>query len=112
MLKKKLKLNIHTSPDVLNVPNLRQKRSASKTEDPKLNGTLSTVKSSRKTVSNALNIGNLVKKKITVPNTIIVAKTNLNKGLAAVGKKNSKALSKIGGTRLTKTTTQTETVTK
>lgn len=96
----------------MRVTNLRQKRSASKNEDLKLNNTLSTIKSSRrvKSASNEINMNNLMKKKITIPNTITFSRSNSK---ASVSKKNGKGeiLNKTG-IKSTKTLTPTETVTK
>lgn len=95
------------------VTNVRQKRSASKSEDLKLDNSLSTIKSSRRVenASNEITISNLMKKKITIPNTITFTRSSSK--ASVVGKKNGKGgiLNKTG-IRSTKTLTPTETVTK
>lgn len=112
VVKMQLKTNYHV-PNDLRVTNLRQKRSASKSEDLKLSNSFSTIKNSRrvKNASNEININNLMKKKNTIPNTITFTRSSSK--ASVVGKKNGKGgiLNKTG-IRSTKTFTPTETVTK
>jgi len=76
-----LKTNNHALPNIqiyVYVPNLRQKRSASKTEEPKPKSTFSALKNIRR-VTNAsigISMNNLVKKNNTAPTTITITRSN------------------------------------
>lgn len=110
VLKNKLKTNNHALPNIQSdvyVPNLRQKRSASKTEDPKPKSTFSALKNIRR-VTNAsigISMNNLVKKNNTASTTITITKSNLKASI--IGKKNTKPITVCKGS--TKTTNTSET---
>jgi len=105
-----LKTNHHALPNIQSdvyVPNLRQKRSASKTEDPKPKSTFSALKNIRR-VTNAsigISMNNLMKKNNTAPTTITLTRSNLKASI--IGKKNTKPISVCKGS--TKTTKTSET---
>jgi len=110
-----LKTNNHALPDIQNdisvpnLPNLRQKRSASKTEDPKPKSTFSALKNIRR-VTNAsigMSMNNLVKKNNIAPTSITITRSNLKTSM--IGKKNTKPLTVCKTS--TKTTKISETVT-
>ncbi|XP_025206218.1 dual specificity protein phosphatase CDC14C isoform X2 [Melanaphis sacchari] len=114
VLKNKLKTNNHALPDVqkdIYVPNLRQKRSASKIEDSKPKSTFSALKNIRR-VTNAsigISMNNLVKKNNNTP-TMPTTRSNLKASI--IGKKNAKPTTVCkSSTKSTKTLTS-ETVTK
>lgn len=111
ILKNKLKTNNHALPDVQSdvyIPNLRQKRSASKTEDPKPKSTFSALKNIRR-VTNAsigISMNNLVKKKNTIPTATTIARSNLKTPI--IGEKNTKPITVC---KTSKTIKTSETVT-
>jgi len=105
-----LKTNNHALPNIQSdvyVPNLRQKRSASKTEDPKPKSTFSALKNIRR-VTNAsvgISMNNLVKKNNTAPTTITITRSNLKASI--IGKKTTKPITVCKAN--TKTTNTSET---
>jgi len=107
-----LKTNNHALPNIQSdvyVPNLRQKRSASKTEEPKPKSTFSALKNIRR-VTNAsigISMNNLVKKNNTAPTTITITRSNLKASI--IGKKNTKPITVCKAS--TKTTNTSETAT-
>ncbi|XP_060844473.1 dual specificity protein phosphatase CDC14C-like [Rhopalosiphum padi] len=114
VLKSKLKTNNQALPNVQNdvyVPNLRQKRSASKNEDPKPKSTFSALKSIRR-VTNAsigISMNSLVKKNNTT-STITITRSNLKASL--VGKKNTKPITVCKSSTKSTRTHTSETATK
>lgn len=94
------------------VPNLRQKRSASKTEDSKPKSTFSALKSIRR-VTNAsigISMNNLMKKSNAIPTTISITKSNLK--ASVIGKKNTKPITVCKTSDKSTNTLSLETVTK
>lgn len=99
--------DIQSDVSVPNVPNLRQKRSASKTEDPK--STFSALKNIRR-VTNAsigMSMNNLVKKNNIAPTTVTITRSNLKTSM--IGKKNTKPLAVCKTNTKTKKTSETVT---
>jgi len=94
-------INSNTKSDI-NVPNIRQKRSASKNEDPK-SKSLSILKNSRRisNTTNDKNINNDVKLNNTTPTAI----SKSNSKASAVGKKSTKVLN-LNKIKSTETTEQ------
>lgn len=92
------------------VPNLRQKRSASKIDDPQLKSSLSTIKNSRKNANTPIgtNVNNIIKKN---SNSVTAAVTKSFSKASAFSKKNLKTIT-MANTRSTRTLTSTETTKK